>query len=216
MVRILQTLPLVFRLMGGFFQPLRNLHHSCCLVAFRFFSCLELSPCALCFLTSSVGFCQFWPCTSVQGPKKSTPHPSCQDQQLELVAATPQRRPPMSMNCMRTSIMGGCRCTQRACERPGPKYGLQLWELDRSSRPEPELAGPAQKTSTILSMYCSWRISMTMGICLSAMTGMSTTNDGLQLRRLHSLQSEGRGSLRIRKSSLHEGKRKFFEKKKAS
>ena len=121
--------------------------------------------------------------------KKSTPHPSCQDQQLELVAAAPQRRPPTSMNCMRTSTMGGCRCTQRACERPGPKYGLQLWELDCSSRPEPELAGPAQRTSTILSMYCSWRISTTMGLCLCAMTGTSTTNDGLQLRRLHSLQS---------------------------
>ena len=33
------------------------------------------------------------PCTCVQSPEKSTPRPSCQDQQLELVAAAPQRRP---------------------------------------------------------------------------------------------------------------------------
>ena len=45
------------------------------------------------------------------------------------------------------------------------------------SRPEPELAGPAQRTSTIISMYCSWRITMTMGICLSAVTGMSTNDE---------------------------------------
>ena len=35
-----------------------------------------------------------------------------------------------SMNCTRTSTMDICRCTQRACERPGPRTGVQLWDLD--------------------------------------------------------------------------------------
>ena len=53
---------------------------------------------------------------------------------------------------------------------------------------------------------------MTVGICLSAMTGMST-NDELQLRRLHSMQSEGtRIDLRIRESSIHVGKREILPK----
>ena len=43
------------------------------------------------------------PCTCIQGTKKSTPHPSCQDRQLELVAAATQRRPPTSMNCATSS-----------------------------------------------------------------------------------------------------------------
>ena len=45
----------------------------------------------------------WWWC---QGPKKSTPHPSCQDRQLELVAAATQRRPP-PQNC----TCGPCNCT---------------------------------------------------------------------------------------------------------
>ena len=43
------------------------------------------------------------PCTWIQGTKKSTPHPSCQDRQLELVAAGTQRGPPTSMNCATSS-----------------------------------------------------------------------------------------------------------------
>ena len=46
------------------------------------------------------------PCSCVQGPKKSTPHPSCQDRQLELLAAATQRRPP-PQNC----TCGPCNCT---------------------------------------------------------------------------------------------------------
>ena len=38
------------------------------------------------------------PCTCVHGPKKVYPSFSCQDRQLELVAAATQRRPPPSMN----------------------------------------------------------------------------------------------------------------------
>ena len=49
----------VFRLIGVFFF---NLCETCITVIVRFpsvFFCLELSPCALCFLLTSVGFCQF-------------------------------------------------------------------------------------------------------------------------------------------------------------
>ena len=64
------------------------------------------------------------PCTCVQGPKKIYPSFQLLRRQLEQVAAASQRRPPKSMNCMRTSTMVTCRCTQRACERPGPRDGL--------------------------------------------------------------------------------------------
>ena len=45
-------------------------------------------------------------------------------------------------------------------------------------RLHPKTAGPAPQTSTTLSMYCNWRISMvsrTKGNCLCATTEMSTT-----------------------------------------
>ena len=42
------------------------------------------------------------PCTCAQAPKKSTSHPSCQDRQLELVAAAPQRSPRRAGNAPAT------------------------------------------------------------------------------------------------------------------
>ena len=95
---------------------------------------------------------------------------------------------------------GNCRCTQRACNdrsrvhqastvgaRLSPPQQNPQKMLDLHNRHQ----SPCQCTATGESR---WKLNRTMGICLCAMTRMSTTNDGLQLQRLHSLQSEGQGS----------------------
>ena len=91
------------------------------------------------------------PAPVCRAPKKSTHHSSCCGRQLEQVAAASQRRPQQSMNCVRTSTTAS---------------------VDAHNG---HATTPAQPTSTILSVYCSWRNSTTMGISLCAMTEMSTT-----------------------------------------
>ena len=134
--------------------------------------------------------------------KKSTP---------QLLRPTAEIGQPTSMNCMRTSTMGNCCCTQRACERPRPKYGCNCGISTVSRRPEPN-CWTCTSNVDHFSLYCTWRITMTMGNCLSAMTGMSTTNNGLQLRTPQFAVRETRIDLRIRKSSFHVRKRRNSSK----
>ena len=82
------------------------------------------------------------------------------------------------MNCATSSTTGSCRCTQRACNNRS--------RVQRSATAGARLSPPrlhsrtAQQTSTTLSKYCSWRISVvkgTMGICICATTGMTTSSN---------------------------------------
>ena len=97
--------------------------------------------------------------------KKSSPHPSCQDRQLELVAAATQRRPPTSMNSKRHRQPSTCHCTQRVCQRPGPKNSTRCncGSSAVSSTCALEKLDLHKKTSTNLSMYCSGRNAMVTG-----------------------------------------------------
>ena len=89
---------------------------------------------------------------------------------------------------------GNCRCTQRACNdrsrvHQAATVGARLSPPRQNPREKKKdlhnrHQSPCQCTATGESR---WKLNRTMGICLCAMTRMSATSDGLQLRRLHSL-----------------------------
>ena len=89
---------------------------------------------------------------------------------------------------------GVCCCTQRTCNNRS-RFHQAATVGARLSPPRQTLedAGPDQPTSITLSVYCNWRISMETeqdhGNLPVRHDRISTTNEGLQLRRLHSLQS---------------------------
>ena len=95
------------------------------------------------------------PCTCVQGPKKSTPHPSCQDRQLELVAgmSTTLSRPP------RNATVGARLSPPRLHSRIAGPHNRDVDHLIYVLQLE-NLCGLLEET---------------MGICICATTGMSTT-----------------------------------------
>ena len=72
-------------------------------------------------------------------------------------------RPLPSMNCATSLTIGTCRCTLRACNNLSRIKRAATVGSRLSPTTAHELAGPAQQTSTTLSMYCNWRISLGIG-----------------------------------------------------
>ena len=98
------------------------------------------------------------------------------------------------MNCDRTSTTASV-VAHNGHATTGPEFNeLQLWELgcllhDKTQRICWTCTTNINHLVSVLQLEnLDGLLNRTMGICLCAMTGMSTTNDELQLRRLHSLQ----------------------------
>ena len=124
------------------------------------------------------------------GRQKSTPHPSCQDRQLELVAAATQRRPTTSMKCATSSSTasvvahnGQVNDLVQRIQRDA-NVGARLSPPRVHSR----TAGPTQKNVDHLINLLQLEKrdgNRTKGICICATTGMSTTGSKHENDKLH-------------------------------